>query len=77
MALLKLIHTLDLLERDVRMLARNQMVSLGQKHATARATSSACVVAHFRCAIALAVLVAVEEVIRFQPWSLVGTLEVD
>lgn len=77
MALLKLVHTLDMLERDVRMLARSQMVSLRQKHVVARATSSVCVVVHCRCAIALAVLVAVEEVIRFQPWSLVGTLKAD
>ena len=75
MALLKLIHTLDVLERDVRMLARSNMVSLGQKHAVARATSSVCAVVNCWCAIALAVLVAVEEVIRFQPWSLIGTLK--
>lgn len=56
------------------MLARSNMVSLGKKHAVARAHSSVSVVVHYRCAIALAVLVAVEEVIKFQPRSLVGTL---
>ena len=61
-----------MLERDVRMLARSQMVSLG-KEACRRSDQLFCI--RSRCTNALTVLVAVEEVIKFQPCSLVGTLK--